>query len=287
MAKIFIADPVAEDAKKQLAEMGELTFENTGDFDVVIVRSKTKVTKEFIDKAPNLKLVVRAGVGLDNVDLKYCSEKGITVKNTPKASSVSVAELAMGLMLACARDIPRATSTIKAGQWLKKELKGFELAGKTLGLIGYGRIGNEVAKRARAFGMRVIVNDLLSVPEPDIVDLQTLFEEADIISMHIPATEKTINMINKDAIAQMKDGVVIINTSRGAVVNEHDLADALKSGKVRSAGIDVYNTEPPADSPLIDLDNVVLTPHIGANTSDAMTKIGIELVNIVKDYISA
>lgn len=287
MAKIFVSDPLDESAVNELKKMAEVTLENDWDFDIVIVRSKTKVTREFIDNAKNLKLVIRAGVGLDNVDQEYCKEKGIKVMNTPGASSVSVAELAMALMLACAREIVRATVTTKNGEWLKKQLKGFELAGKTLGLIGYGRIAHEVAKRARAFEMSVIVNDIRPVPDATCVDLDTLLAQADIISLHVPSTEQTKNMINKDTIAKMKDGVVIINTSRGSVINEQDLAEALKSGKVKYAGLDVYNTEPPENSPLLELDNVVLTPHIGANTTDAMAKIGVEVVKIVKDFLGA
>lgn len=285
MTKIFISDPLDTKAVEQLKNLGNVTMENDWDFDIVIVRSKTKVTAEFIDKTKNLKLVIRAGVGLDNIDLTYSKQKNVKVMNTPKSSTISVAELTLGLILACTRRIAEATASMKRGEWLKKQLRGTEIAEKTLGLIGYGRIGHEVAKRAIAFGMNVIVTDLLPVQGIKSVDLDTLLKEADIISLHIPSTKKTINLINKEMMAKMKDGVIIINASRGNVLNESDLSAALKSGKVKYAGLDVYSKEPPSEE-LVSNENIVLTPHIGANTTEAMAKIGAEVVQIVKDFIS-
>lgn len=293
--RVHVNDPLDEEATKLLMEKEELevTSEHLEkeellkvipDVDVLVVRSATKVTSDIIEAGKNLKIIARAGIGLDNIDVQKAKEKGIKILNTPGASAPSVAELAIGLMLACARHIARATISLKEGKWEKKILKGKELLGKTLGLIGFGNIGQEVARRALGFGMRVIVYDPAR-PETDLpveyVDLDTLLRESDFISLHVPLNESTKHMINKEAISKMKDGVIIVNTSRGGTIDEEALYEALVSGKVYAAGLDVFEVEPPSDElrrKLLSLDNVVATPHIGASTAEAQKRVGKELV---------
>ncbi|MCD6116622.1 hydroxyacid dehydrogenase [bacterium] len=287
--KILISDAFDASLPERLKEFGEVTDDKAqiNDADVVLIRSKTKVTKEYIDNAPNLKLVIRGGVGLDNVDLDYAAEKGITVHNTPEASSIAVAELAFAHIISVASRLIEGHNSMKQGKWIKKELKRTELYGKTLGLIGAGRIASEVAKRAAAFGMTVIAYDKY-VKKSDYTEMKTLEEvlsESDYISIHVPQTEETIGMINKNTIAQMKDGVTIINTGRGKCVVEQDIADALKSGKIGHYANDVWFSDPPpADSPLLDAPNVQMTPHIGASTKENMLRISDIVVKIIKEF---
>jgi D-3-phosphoglycerate dehydrogenase len=286
--KILISDPFSKDLPDRLKEFGEVT-DNKNEIpnaNVMLVRSATKVNREMIDQAKNLKLVIRGGVGIDNIDVEYCKEKGIEVRNTPEASAIAVAELAFAMMLAIQRNIVKAHNSTKNNEWLKKQLKGKELYGKTLGLIGIGGIGTEVAKRAKAFGMNVIaVRETHKKSDyAEIVDLDELFAKADIISLHVPLTEETNGIINKENIEKMKDGVVIINSARGKNVVEKDLADALKSGKVRYAGVDVYQQEPPEGSPLLSVENILLTPHLGAQTYENMDRIGDIVVKLIKDF---
>jgi D-3-phosphoglycerate dehydrogenase len=256
-----------------------------GKADVLIVRSATKVTKELLAGAPMLKLVARAGVGLDNVDAKACAEKGIKVFNTPGASTNAVAELALGVMLCGLRNVQKAHHQMKGGVWDKRNLVGREIGGKTLGIIGYGRIGASLAKKAHALGMRVIAFSPPPRKEDCIVayvdDLGQLFSQSDVISIHVPAAEGTINLINQENIARMKDGVFIVNTSRGEIIDEDALYDAVKSGKVLGAALDVYRSEP-YKGRLLELNNVYLTPHIGASTKEAQKRIGEELVTILQ-----
>lgn len=286
--KILISDPFSKDLPDKLKEYGEVT-DNKDELptaDIALVRSATKATKEYIDQAKNLKMIIRGGVGIDNIDVEYAKSKGIAVHNTPEASSIAVAELAIAMMLAIQRNIVKAHNTTKNGEWIKKQLKGQELYKKTLGLIGIGRIGTEVAKRAKAFGMNVIAFRKSGRPSDyaEIVGLEELLTKSDIISLHTPITEETKSIINKDTIAKMKEGVVIINTARGKLINDQDLADALKSGKVRYAGIDVYHAEPPKDSPLLGVDNVLLMPHLGAQTYENMDRIGEIVINLISDF---
>jgi D-3-phosphoglycerate dehydrogenase len=286
--KILISDPFSKDLPGRLKEFGEVT-DDKGDIpnaDVMLVRSATKVNREMIDSAKNLKLVIRGGVGIDNIDVEYAKEKGITVKNTPEASSIAVAELTFAMMLAIQRNIVKAHNSTKDNEWLKKQLKGKELYGKTLGLVGIGRIGTEVAKRAKAFGMDVIAFRKSGKPSEyaEIVGLDELLGKSDFISLHVPIDDETKGMINKKMIEKMKDGVVIINTARGKLVNEEDLTDSLKSGKVRYAGIDVYQQEPPEGSPLLSVDNILLTPHLGAQTYENMDRIGDIVCDIIKEF---
>ncbi len=241
-----------------------------------------------IDGAKKLKLVIRGGVGLDTIDVEYCDKKGIRVKNTPEASTVAVTELAFAMMLGITRNLMKAHTSMKDGQWMK-DLKGSELYGKTLGIIGLGRIGTEVAIRAKAFGMEVIAHEKSSRPSDfaKLVSLDEVFKKADFISLHVPLNDETNGMINRKTIGRMKDGVIIINTARGKLVNEKDLVEALKSGKVRYAGLDVYQNEPPTNSPLLSLENVLMTPHLGAQTSENMERIGDIVYAIIKDFINS
>jgi D-3-phosphoglycerate dehydrogenase len=256
--KILISDPFSKDLAEKLKEFGEVTDnkEEYKDADIILVRSATKARKEYIDEAKNLKMIIRGGVGIDNIDVEYAKSKGIRVHNTPEASSIAVAELALAMMLVIQRNIVRAHNTTKNNEWIKKQLKGKELYKKTLGLIGIGLIGTEVAKRAQAFGMKVIACRKSETPSDyaSLVSLDELLSQSDIISLHTPITEETKGIINRDTIAKMKDGVVLINTARGKLIVDEDLIEALNSGKVRAVGIDVYHVEPPVDSPLLKAD---------------------------------
>ncbi len=287
--KVVVADDMQPKALELLKETrAERVYKPSSlkdalaDADILIVRSATKVTADLISGAKKLKLVARGGVGLDNVDAEACKKKGIEVVNTPGASTNSVAELAIGLMFSCARNIARSHNGIKGGKW-QKSLPGTELAGKTLGLIGCGKIGLAVAEKARHLGMHVIGYNPPPKPVSSVVELMDLDEvlkRADIISLHVPLHPTTEKMINAQTISKMKDGVMIINTSRGLVIDETSLYDAAKSGKVRAAALDVY-WEEPYKGKLLELDNVCFTPHIGASTEEAQARIGIELATII------
>ena len=262
------------------------------DFDAVVVRSKTKVRANHIDEAKGgkLKLIIRGGVGADNIDVKYAEENGIAVRNTPGASSQSVAELAMGHMFACTRYISIAGHTMREGKWEKKAYgKGIELQGKTLGIIGFGRIGQHLGVMAKAIGMNVVAYSTTRRPEVEAkfgipyVTLEELLAQSDFISLYAPAAPGA-PLINADTIAKMKDGVVIINTSRGANVDEDALLAALESGKVRAAGLDVYADEPTANAALYSHPMVSCTPHIGAATVEAQKRIGTEIVDIIRSF---
>ncbi|MFN3282982.1 MAG: D-2-hydroxyacid dehydrogenase [Pseudothermotoga sp.] len=294
MIRVHVNDPLDQEAMNLLKSKSQLdvTSEHLErdnlitlmpQIEVLIVRSATKVTREIIERGTKLKIIGRAGVGLDNIDVNAAKEKGVKVLNTPGASAISVAELTFGLMLSAARHIARGTKDLKEGLWTKKELEGYELFGKTLGIIGLGMIGKEVAKRALAFGMNVIAYDPL-VPgfeKVRIVDLVELYRSSDFITLHVPLTEQTKHMINAEAIEKMKDRVIIVNASRGGVIDEEALYNALVSGKVYAAAFDVFEVEPPQDDlrkKLLKLPNVVATPHIGASTYEAQERVGKELV---------
>ncbi len=265
----------------------EVLKEKVEEFDVLIVRSATKVTREIIERGKKLRIIARAGVGLDNIDLEAAKERNIKVLNTPGASAPSVAELTIGLMLAVSRHIPRGTMGLKEGKWEKKQLQGHELLGKTLGIIGFGNIGYEVAKRAKAFGMEIIAYDVVQNPrdlDVTFVDLDELFKRSDYITLHVPLNPQTKHLINEESIKKMKDGVFIINAARGGVVDEKALYEALVSGKVKGAALDVFEVEPPNDDlrmKLLALDNVVATPHIGASTVEGQKRVGMEIVEKV------
>ncbi len=285
--KILMADSFDESLPGRLSAFGTVSTDlnDLAGAEVLLVRSKTKVTRELLDKAPQLKLVIRGGVGLDNVDIEACRERGIEVRNTPRASSVAVAELALALMLAVPNRVVEGHAGMKAGQWLKKELKRTELFGKTLGLLGVGLIGTEVARRAQAFGMKVVAHDHY-VPHHALAEMldteEDLFAASDYLSIHLPLTPETKGMIDARAISRMKDGVVIVNTARGKVVVEEDLAGALKTGKVGAYATDVWASDPPdTASPLLTAPNVLMTPHIGASSKENLLRIGDAIVEIL------
>lgn len=289
--KILISDAFDPSLPERLAPFGEVFTdkERLAEAEVVLIRSKTRVTREYMDRAPALKLVIRGGVGLDNVDLAYAKERGVAVHNTPAASSVAVAELAMALMVALPNHVVAGHNGMRAGQWLKKQLKRTELYGKTLGLIGCGRIGQEVAQRAAAFGMTVLAYDLVPIDHPAIrqVQLDELVPQADYLSLHTPLTASTRGMVNAALIARMKDGARIINTGRGGCVVEADVRDALVSGKLAGYATDVWISDPPQDSPLIDAPNMLMTPHLGASTGENLLRIGDIIVSIITDFAQA
>ena len=262
------------------------------EFDAVVVRSKTKVRANHIDEAKGgkLKLIIRGGVGVDNIDVKYAEENGITVRNTPRASSQSVAELAMALMFSCCRYVSIAGHTMREDKWEKKAYgKGIELSGKTLGIVGFGRIGQALGKMAKAIGMNVVAFDIFHIPgiEEEMgipyVEMDELLAKADFVSVHAPAVDGG-KLISAENIAKMKDGVVIINTSRGTNCDEAALLAALESGKVRAAGLDVFNEEPSLDKALYNHPMVSCTPHIGAATQEAQKRIGSEIVSIIENF---
>jgi len=287
--KILISDAFDPSLPAKLEAFGEVTDDKSRlpEVDVVLVRSKTKCTKEYIDEAENLRLIIRGGVGLDNIDVEYARSKGIQVFNTASASAVAVAELAFALMIAVPTRIVEGHLGMMKREWLKKELKRTELMGKTLGLIGAGNIGTELARRAIGFGMRVIAFDplLKSHEFVDLVSIDELYAESDYISLHVPLTDDTRGMISSDTIATMKDGVVIVNTARGGCVVEEDLVDALNSGKVRAYATDVWYSDPPDPScPLYEAPNVIMTPHIGASSRENMLRIGDVVVRILEDF---
>lgn len=260
------------------------------DADALIVRSAVQADEQLIANARQLRVIGRAGVGVDNVDVAFATRRGIVVMNAPGASSVAVAELTLGLMLAMARHLSRADHTTRAGQWEKKSLQGTELRDKTLGIVGMGRIGTEVATRAFAFAMKVVVADPYLSPARarelgvELLSLDELYRVADYISLHLALTPQTKGMLNSGAFAKMKDGVRIVNCARGELINETDLEQALRSGKVGGAALDVFCEEPPRNSPLLSLPTLVATPHIGASTREAQEAVGIQIAKQICDY---
>ena len=253
----------------------------------LVVRGATKVTAEVIAGAPSLRVVVRAGTGLDNVDVAAAERARVVVRNTPAANSVSVAELVFGLLLAFERHLPAASADLRGGKWEKTKYAGRELAGRTLGLVGFGRIGREVASRARAFGMEVVAYDPLLTHWPagfewaKRVALDDLIREADVLSLHLPLTRETRGLIGAAELARMKEGALLVNAARGGVVDEAALHAALLAGRPRGALLDVFATEPAAGNPLLELPNVLATPHLGASTREAQVRAGLEAAEIV------
>lgn len=249
-----------------------------GNFDIIIVRSRTMITKELIEKATKCKIIARVGVGLDNIDSEFAKTKNIRVINAVEGAMNAVAELVIGLMLALARDIPRADRELRAGKWIKKELMGTELAGKYLGIVGLGNIGKRLARLARALNMNVIGYDVIPI-DPEFVkevgliktDLDTLLQSADYVSLHVPLLDSTKNLINAQRIAKMKKTAKIINTSRGGTVDEEALYEALKAGNLGGAALDVFEKEPAIGNKLATLPNFICTPHIGAQTKEAQS----------------
>jgi D-3-phosphoglycerate dehydrogenase len=303
--KILICDPISPKGialfqqrpefevivlKQRLPEAELLPL--VADVEALVVRSETKVTRKVIENAPKLRVVGRAGVGVDNVDVDAATQRGIVVMNTPAGNTISTAELTFSMLMALARKIPQAHASMKAGEWNRKAFSGVELYNKTIGILGMGRIGSEVARRAIVFGMRVLAYDpyltlsRANAMQVELVELDEVFARADFITVHMPMSDETKGMINAAAFAKMKTGVRVLNCARGGIINEVDLCAAIKDGKVAGAALDVYETEPPPkDFPLRDLPQVVMTPHLGASTDEAQENVGIEVAEAITDYL--
>ena len=300
MYRILSTDGMAKSAVQKLKDLGyevveefyapEVLLEKVKEFDALVVRSQTKVREPIIDSAATagrLKIIIRGGVGVDNIDVDYAKSKGIQVANTPNASSASVAELAVAHMLALTRFVAIANVTMRNGLWEKKAYKGIELGGKTLGILGLGRIGRETAKRAEALGMKVIYTGRSKKDDVsyEYVSLDELLQRADVISLHMPAIKGQPPLVNAEFISKMKDGAYLINTARGALVDENALLDALDSGKLAGAGLDVFAEEPSKNERLLTHPKVSVTPHIGGTTKEAQDRIGEEIVEIIKNTL--
>jgi D-3-phosphoglycerate dehydrogenase / 2-oxoglutarate reductase len=300
--KIVVADDLPASALDVLRAEGWEVDSRTGrtpeqlatdvaDADAIVVRSATKVTAPIISSAPRLRVIARAGTGVDNVDVAAASARGIVVMNAPGANSISVAELALGQMLALARHLPAADAAMKQGKWEKKRFVGEELRDKTLGLAGLGRIGQEVARRASAFGMRIIAHDpfistqVASDLGVELVSLDDLFARADYVSLHMPSNEKTRHVVNAERLARTKKGIRLVNTARGDLIDEGALADAIEGGQVAGAALDVFQQEPTVDFRLQNLPQVVATPHIAASTREGQELVGMETIGALRDFL--
>ncbi len=287
---ILISDAFDAALGPRLEAFGEVTTDKSrlGEAHIVLVRSKTKCTREYIDQAPNLKLIIRGGVGIDNIDKEYAESKGIIVRNTPKSSSIAVAELAFTLMISTPCHLPAYHEGMKHGQWLKSTKRN-ELYGKNLCLFGIGNIASRLAVLAKAFGMSVVAYDKYvdSSPYAEMkLTPEAAIEDADYVSLHLPLTDETYGMINKDLLAHCKKKPVIINTGRALCVNAEDMVAALEDGSVAWYATDVYPTDPPAeDYPILKADNVTLTPHVGANSVENLARIGEEAFDIIKELL--
>jgi D-3-phosphoglycerate dehydrogenase len=304
--KVLVCDPISPKGIALLQERPEFKvtvlekrpseselLSHIADAVAAIVRSETKITRKVIEAAPKLKVVGRAGVGVDNIDVEAATERGVVVMNTPGGNTVSTAELSFAMLLGLARKIPQAHASMSAGQWDRKQFSGTEVSGKTLGVLGLGRIGGEVARRAQAFGMKVVGYDPFlsesrarSLGVEIAADLDALYRVADFITVHMPVTEQTRHMLNAAAFTKMKPGVRIVNCARGEIVEESDLIAALDSGMVAAAALDVFAQEPlPADHPLRAHPGITLTPHLGASTKEAQQKCGIEVAEVIAAYL--
>ncbi len=304
--KILICDPVAPKGVELLKQRPEFQvvvlsqrlpepelLPMVADAAALVVRSETKVTRKVIEAAPELRVVGRAGVGVDNVDVEAATQRGVVVMNTPGGNTISTAELAFGLLLSLARFLPQAHGSMAQGKWDRKQFQGAELCGKTLGVLGLGRIGSEVARRATSFGMKVLGYDPFladgrakSLGVTLVSELDAVFREADFVTVHLPVTEQTRGMLNAAAFARMKPGVRLVNAARGEIIVEADLLAALDSGKVAAAALDVFATEPlPADHPFRKNPRITLTPHLGASTREAQERCGIEVAEAISAYL--
>jgi D-3-phosphoglycerate dehydrogenase / 2-oxoglutarate reductase len=300
--KIVVAEKIAAAAMKVLEEIPNCSVvtpeqfaldprQAVADADALIVRSAVQADAALIEAAGSVRVIGRAGVGVDNIDVEIATRRGIVVMNAPGASAVSVAELTLGLMLAMARHISRADQTTRAGQWDKKSLQGTELSGKTLGIVGLGRIGTETAQRARAFGMKVVGSDPYLSPSRakelgiELLSLDALYAQADYISLHLALTHQTAGMINAGAIAKMKPGVRLVNCARGELVDEAAVEAGLRSGHIASAALDVFHQEPPCNPGLLSAPNLLATPHLGASTREGQEAVGIQIARQVRDYL--
>ncbi len=297
MSRILVREPIAEAGIRLLRERGfdvdvdgdSDLAETIGAYDAIVVRSATKVTAELIGRADNLKVIGRAGVGIDNVDVEAATRRGIVVANAPESTVISAAEHTIGLLVALTRNIPQAHAALKQGRWERKAYGGVELADKTLGVLGFGRIGQQVSRRAAGLGMRVVAYDPFVSPErfrelgvERVESEREVYAAADFLTLHLPLTDQTRGSINAKAFGRMRNGVRIVNAARGALVNEDDLLEALKSGKVGGAALDVFSTEP-YTGPLLELDNVVATPHLAASTEEAQDRAGV----IIAEQVAA
>lgn len=296
--KVLIADRIEKKGINILKEFAEVSVQtditnqklirSIEEFDAVVVRSRTKITREVIESASRLKIIARAGVGVDNIDLQAATERGIMVVNAPESASVTVAELTLGIAITLARKISLADKSLKEGKWEKNKFMGVELAGKTLGIVGMGRIGEQVAVRFKGFQMKILAYDpyisegTASKLGVTLVDLDTLLKEADVVTIHVPLAPETRHFIARRELELMKETAFLINCARGGIVNEQDLYTALSEGKIAGAGLDVYENEPPKGNPLLNLDNVVATPHIGASTVEAQDNAAIIVAEEIK-----
>src|ERR1700761_1421071 len=303
--KILVADPISPKGVELLETGGQLLVEvKTGlkedeilgiaaEYSAIVVRSQTKITSKVIEAAKQLKVVGRAGVGVDNVDVDAATRRGVVVMNTPGGNTISTAEHAFSLLVSIARNIPQAHASVKAGKWDRKSFEGVELHGKTIGIFGMGRIGTEIARRVIAFGMRPVAYDpylsnsrARSLQVELFEDLDEVLAQSDFVTMHMPLTAETRHLINADRIAKMKRGARIVNCARGGLIDEQALFEALKSGQIAAAALDVYETEPPAaDFALRTLPNVVFTPHLGASTAEAQESVGIEIAEAIRSLL--
>jgi len=297
--KVLICDPTESDALQAISAAGievvnrpdvtpDELMEIIPEYDGMVVRSRTKVRAPLLDQAVNLKVIVRGGVGLDNIDVGHAQSTGIAVLNTPAASSDSVAELTVGYLFALARNIPAMTLSMGEGKWEKKKFKGTEISSKTLGLIGFGRIGQATGKRAHALGMQVLFfrRSPTDVPYANQVSLDELLAQSDYISLHTPHTTETHHIIDADAISKMKDGVYIVNCGRGGTIDEEALYDALVAGKVAGAALDVFEEEPAQEHKLFSLAQVIGSPHVGAATKEAQARVGAEVAEKVIEFFN-
>jgi len=301
--KIIVTDGISENAKKMLEEKYTVDIrkglpphelkKEIKNYNAIIIRSATKMIPEIIEAADKLEVIGRAGVGVDNVDVKAATKKGIVVVNAPGSNSVSVAEHAIGLMLSLARKIPEADLSTKAGKWEKSKFKGMEIEGKTLGIVGFGKIGYLVAKKAIGLGMKVVAYDPFTADEKfaslgieRAAKPVDLYKVADFITIHLPKNKETLGMFNKQEFSRMKKGVIVINSARGGIIVEKDLAEAIKSGHVGGAALDVFESEPCQDSPLFEIERVVCTPHLGASTDEAQDRAGVMIAEQVDMVLS-
>ena len=299
--RVLICDPINDAGIDMLREQADVDVK-TGlsedellaiipDYEAIVVRSATQVTRDVIEHGYNLKVIARAGAGLDNIDTAAATEHGVEVVNSPDANTLAVAEHTLGLLLALARRLPRADVSLKAGEWAKKQLLGSGLAGKTLGIVGFGRIGRQVALRAEAFGMRVLVNQRRATPELNLdanvepVGLEELLERADFVSLHVPLNDQTRGLIGAEQLALMKPTAYLINTARGGVVDEDALLEALNSDQIAGAALDVFNQEPPAGSALVQHERVIATPHIAASTEDAQRAAATTVAEAILEHL--
>lgn len=291
--KIVVADNMEGEVVAKMSGLGHVEYKpkdlpaSLSDADVLVVRSATKVTAELLKSAPKLRIVARGGVGLDNIDAKECERRKITLINTPGASTNAVAELAIAFMFCLGRQIPRADALMRQKVWAKKDLTGWELAGKTLGIVGFGRIGMFVGRKAHALGMKVLYCNEIEVKcdyDAKKETLEGLLKQADFVSLHLPLTSGTKGMLNAERIALMKPNAYLVNTARGEIVDEEALYAALKTGKIAGAALDVYSSEPYSGK-LLELSNVVFTPHIAGSTREAQLRIGGELVQKLKELL--